>query len=120
MEKVGDERLVRETERLFEHLEEEENKKKRAKVGEESGESKPSTSSSGPATAQEIVSRSRGGVPMAKDSGDVVPETVKRKAEDGEREVAEEAKEKKNKTGKEEERRAKRSVEDWEEFARKD
>ena len=119
LEKVGDERIARETERLFEHLEEEENKKKRAKVGEESGESKPSTSSSGPATAREIVSRSRGGVPMATDAGDVVPETVKRKAEDGEREVGEETKDKKNKTGKEEERGAKRSVDEWEEFAKR-
>ena len=47
---------------------------------------------------------------MATDAGDVVPETVKRKAEDGEREVGEETKDKKNKTGKEEERGAKRSV----------
>ena len=65
LEKVGDERLVREAERLFEYLEEEENKKKRTKVSEESGESKPSASSSGPAAAQETVPRSRGGVPMA-------------------------------------------------------
>ncbi len=56
---------------------------------------------------------------MATDSGDVVPETVKRKAEDGEREVGEEIKDKKSKTGKEEERGAKRSVDDWEEFAKR-
>ena len=31
LEKVGDERLVRETERLFEHLEEEENKNEKGK-----------------------------------------------------------------------------------------
>ena len=114
---IGDERLVREKERLFEHLEEEENKKKRTKMSEESGESKPSASSSGPAPAEETVPRSRGGVPMATDSGDSVQETVKRKAEDGEREVGEELKDKKNRTGKEEERGAKRSVDDWAEFA---
>ena len=73
-------------------------------------------SSSGPAVEQEAVPRSRGGVPMAMDSGDSVQETVKRKAEDGEREVGEELRDKKNKTGKEEERGAKRSVDDWEEF----
>ena len=44
----------------------------------------PSASSSGPAAAQETVPRSRGGIPMATDSGDSVQETVKRKAEDGE------------------------------------
>ena len=104
LEKTGDERLVRETERLFEYLEEEENKKERTKVSEESGESKPSASSSGPAAAKETVPRSRGGDPMATDSGDSVQETVKRKAEDGEREVGEELKDKKNKTGKEEQR----------------
>ena len=101
LEKTGDERFVRETERLFEHLEEEEeNKKRKTKVSEESGESKPSASSSGPAAAKETVPRSRGGVPMATDSGDSVQETVKRKAEDGEREVGEELKDEKNKTGK--------------------
>ena len=45
VEKVGDERLVRETERLFEYLEEEESKKKRARVSEDKGESMPSASS---------------------------------------------------------------------------
>ena len=55
---------------------------------------------------------------MAMDSGDSVQETVKRKAEDGEQEVGEDLKDKKNKTGKEEERGAKRSVDDWEEFAK--
>ncbi len=82
LEKVGDERLVRETERLFEYLEEEENKKKRANISEEKGESMPSASSSGPAVAQGAVPRSRGGVPMATDSGDSAQEIVKRKAED--------------------------------------
>ena len=110
MEKVGDERLARETERLFEYLEEEENKKKRTKVSEESGESKPSASSSGPAAAQETVPRRRGGVPMATDSGDSMRETVKRKAEDDEQGAGEDLKDKKNKTGDEEVRGAKRSV----------
>ncbi len=40
LEKVGDERLERETERLFEYLEEEENREKKAKTSESSGESK--------------------------------------------------------------------------------
>ncbi len=57
LEKVGDERLVREKERLFEYLEEEENKKKRARVSEGDGDSKSSASSSGPAPAEEQVPR---------------------------------------------------------------
>ncbi len=101
-------RLVRETERLFEYLEEEENKKKRTKVSEESGESKPSASSSGPVAAKETVPRSRGGVPMATDSGDSVQETVKRKAEDGGRQVGEELKDQE----KDMERRGERSKEE--------
>ena len=56
---------------------------------------------------------------MAMDSGDSVQETVKRKAEDGEREVGEELKDKKNKTRKEEGRGAKRSVDEWEELAKR-
>ena len=79
LEKVGDERLVRETERLFEYLEEEENKKKRARASEGEGDSKPSASSSGPAPAEEKVPRSRGGVPMATDSGDSRQEAAKEK-----------------------------------------
>ncbi len=42
---------MRETERLFEYLEEEENKKKKTKMSEDKGESMPSASSSGPAAA---------------------------------------------------------------------
>ncbi len=82
LEKVGDEKLVRETERLLDYLEEEENKKKKARASEGSGDGKPSAckpsaSSSGPAAAE--VPRSRGGAPMAMDSGDSVPETAKTK-----------------------------------------
>ncbi len=75
MEKVGDERLERETER-FEHLGEEENKKKQAKTSDSSGESKASASSSGPAVPDRKMPRNRGGVPMSTDSGDSVPEIV--------------------------------------------
>ena len=75
LEKVGDVRLERENERLFEYLEEEEKKKAGASTKEKentekkTGVSVPSASSSGPATAQQNVPRSRGGVPMATDSG---------------------------------------------------
>ena len=100
--------LEREAERLFDYLEEEENKKKITKMSVESGESKPSASSSGSPAAKETVPRSRGGVPMATDSGDSVQETVKRKAEDGEREVGEELKDKE----KDRERRGERSKEE--------
>ncbi len=89
MEKVGDERVEHETERQFEHLEEEENRKKNAKTSENSGESKPSASSSGPAAPEEEAPKSRGGSPMAADLGDSVPETAKRRigdSEQGERE----------------------------------
>ena len=65
----------------------------------------PSASSRGPSRAQEAVPRSRGGVPMATEQKDGVQE--KRKAEDGEREMGEEIRDKKNKTGKEEERGSK-------------
>ena len=75
---------MRETERLFEHLEEEESKQKKAKTSESCGDSKAGASSSGPATSEEEVPRSRGGVPMAADSGDSVPEIVKRKIGDSE------------------------------------
>ena len=69
---------------MFEYLEDEEDKKKRAKMSEDKGESMLSASSSGPAVAQETVPRSRGGVPMSADSGDSVPETVKRNIRDSE------------------------------------
>ena len=58
----------------------------------------PSASSNGPAAAQENVPRSRGGVPMATESEGGVQE--KRKAEEGERDVGEEIRDKNNKTGK--------------------
>ncbi len=84
LEKVGGERLARETERLFEHLEEEESIKEIARASESSKDGKPSASSSGPATAEKEVPRSRRGAPMARDSGDSVPETAKRKIGDSE------------------------------------
>ncbi len=61
-----------------------------------------STSSSGPAAPQGGGPRSRGGVPMSADSGDSMPETVKRKIGDSEQGYSEESKGKKNTTGKEE------------------
>ena len=69
LEKIGDARLERETERLFEFLEEEEKKKTAAGAGEQktgasedkkTGVSEPSASPSGPTPAQERVPRSRG------------------------------------------------------------
>ena len=119
MEKVDDERLVRETERLFEHLEEEDSKDKKAKVSESSGDGKAVASSSGPAPSRGEAPRSSGGVPMAADSGDGVAETVKRKIGDSEPGEGEDSKDKKNITGKEEEKGAKRSMDEWEEFAKK-
>ena len=95
MQETGDARLERETERLFEFLEEEEKKK--------TGVSEPSASSSGPAPAQERVPRSRGGVPMATDS-EIHGEVHKRKAGD----VAEEDRKDKEQ---DRERRRKRSKE---------
>ena len=56
---------------------------------------------------------------MATDSGVGVHENEKRKAGDAGQEVGEDMKDKKNKTGKEEERGAKRSVNEWEEFAKR-
>ncbi len=50
---VCDERLARETGRLFEHVREEENKKKNMRATESSGDGKPSASPSGSATAEE-------------------------------------------------------------------
>ena len=119
MEKIGDERLVREKERLLEYLEEEENKKKEARAIEGDGDSKPSAASSGPAPAEEQVPRSRGGVPMATDSGDSRQEAAKRKVGDSEQGESEESRDKKNKTGNEEERGAKRSIDEWEELAKR-
>ncbi len=56
---------------------------------------------------------------MAMDSGDSVQETVERKIGDSEPEEGDDSKGKKNKTGKEEERGAKRSVDEWEDFAKR-
>ncbi len=79
MEKVGDERLARKAERLFEHLEEKESKTKKAKASEDSGDSEASASSSGPVTSEGDAPRSKVGVPMAAGSGDSVPEVATRK-----------------------------------------
>ncbi len=51
LEKVDDERLVRETERLFDYLDEEDSKQN-ANAGESSGDGKASASFSGPATSE--------------------------------------------------------------------
>ncbi len=56
---------------------------------------------------------------MAMDSGDRVQEIVKRKIGDSEPEEGEDSRDKKNKTGKEEERGAKRSTDEWEELAKR-
>ncbi len=95
-------RLVRETERLFEHAQEEENKERKARASESSVDGKPSASSGGPATAEGEGPRIRGGVPMAMDSGDSVPETAKRKIGDSEPGESEDSTDKKSKTGQEE------------------
>ncbi len=76
--------MARETKRILEHFEEEESEKKKAKTGEIVGDSKAGASSSGPATSAEEAPRSRGLFPMAVDSGDSVPEIVKRKIGDSE------------------------------------
>ena len=89
-----------EAERLFEYWEEEENRKKRARASEGHGDSKPSASSSGPTGPEETVPRSRGGVPMATDSGDSVQESVERKAGDSEQGVGEKLKDKRTRQGK--------------------
>ncbi len=102
LDKVGDEMLARETAMLFECLEEAEKEKENEKTSEVSGDSKAGASSSGPATTEREAPRSKGGVPMAADSGDRFPETVKRKLGDPEPRESEDSKDKKNKTGKEE------------------
>ena len=56
---------------------------------------------------------------MAMDSGDGVQETAKRKVGDSEPGEGEDSRDKKNRTGKEEERGARRSVDDWEELAKR-
>ncbi len=58
-------RLERESEGKPEYLEEKKSDKKKAKTSESGGTRKAGASSSGPATSEEQVSRSRGGVPMA-------------------------------------------------------
>ena len=76
-------------------------------------------SPSGPATSEGEAPRSKGRAPMTADSGDSVPETVKRKTGDSEQGESEDPKDKKSKTGNEEERGAKRSIEDWDEYAKR-
>ena len=90
-----------EAKRLFQHLEEGEHRKKKAKTNESGGESKASAWSSGPAPPEGEVPRSRGGVPMAADSGDSAPEIAKRKIGDSEPEDGEDQRDKKSKTGEE-------------------
>jgi hypothetical protein len=89
-------RLLRETERKFEYVEEEESKKKKAKASECSGDSEAGASSSGPATAEGEVLRSKAGIPITADLRDSVPETAKRKIADSEPRESEDSKDKKN------------------------
>ena len=56
---------------------------------------------------------------MATDSGDSRQEAAKRKIGDSEQGESEELKDKNNKTGNEEERGAKRSIDEWEELAKR-
>jgi hypothetical protein len=104
---------------LFEYLEEEESKKKRARASEDNGDGRPSASSSGPDVEGEPVHRSRGGGPMATDSGDSVPETAKKKLRTASRERKRGLEGYENKIGKEGERGAKTSSDDWEELAKR-
>ncbi len=96
MEKIDDQRLARETARLLEHLEEEESKSKQTTASERSGDIRAGASSSEPAPSEREAPRSRRGVPMAADSGDSVPETVKTKIGDSEPEEGGESKDKKS------------------------
>ena len=110
LEKVGDQRTEMEQERLLEYLEEEENKRKKAKRGESDQRgSQPSgsqPSSSGGVAGQEVP-RSRGGVPLEQ-------APTKRKAEEEDQERAE-----KKSKGEEDERGVKRSIDEWEDFAKR-
>ncbi len=99
-------------ERLLEHLEEEESEQKRAKTSESGGASKAGASSSRPETSEEEVPSSRGGVPMAADAGDSVPEIAKRKIGDSELGESEDPKDNKYQD------RNGGSIEEWEEFAK--
>ncbi len=99
-------------------MEEEESRKKEAKTSEISGESKASSTSNGPAVSQEEALRSRGGNPLSADLGRSVLETVERKIGDSDQGDIE-SKDKKNKTGKEEDKGTKRTVEDWDEHAKR-
>ena len=76
------------------------NQEKKVKTSKSSGDGKPSASSSGPATAEEEVPRRRGGVPMAMDSGDKIPETAKRNIGESEPGESEDSKDKKGQDGK--------------------
>ncbi len=62
--------------------------------------------------------RGKGGFPTAADSGDSVPEVLKREIGDSEPFESEDPRDKNNRTGTEEERGAKRSIGDWEELTR--
>ncbi len=65
MEKVGDESLALEAERLLEYFGEEESKTKKTKTSESGGASKASASPSEPATSEDTAPRGGGGAPMA-------------------------------------------------------
>ena len=73
-------------------------------MSESSGDGTAGASSSGPAASEGEAPRSKGGVPTTADSGDKVPETVKRKIGDSDAGVVEDAKDKNRMTGEEEER----------------
>ncbi len=75
--------------------------RERAKVSQGSEDSKVGASSCGPATSGGEAPRSRGGAPIAPESGDSVPGVAKTKIEDSAQGESKDQKEKKNKTGEE-------------------
>jgi hypothetical protein len=119
LEKAGEEKLAREAERPFEYLREEESKQKKAHTSESGGHRETGASSSGPVASEEEVQRSLGGVPMAADSGDCIPEMATRKIGDSMLGESEQHIEKKNETGNEEKEGVKRSIGECEEFAKR-
>ncbi len=109
LEKVGDLRLERETDRYFEHVEEEEEEEEEnEKTKTKSGEGMQPAAASGGAVGVE-VQRSLGGVPMEQAGS-----STKRKAEMGNDKQAE-----KKTKAQEVERGVKRSIDEWEDFAKK-
>ncbi len=97
-------------------MEEFENERKYRKTSEINGDSSASASSGGQAASTGEVPRSRGGVPIG---GDSATEATKRKNGDSEPGEGEDPKNKKSKTGKEEDRGATRGTEDWGEYAKR-